>query len=205
MTEPLPGFSCSADLGKIILRGLKEVMGPMEMTDVIHTARLPWADTSSLAGRIPYAQIGALQRSLVERYGERGGSGVALRSGRASCKYGLRQFAPQLGIMDLSFRLLPPRTRLELGVQKLAQTLNTLGDYTITVTQSGDALLWSVERCPICYGHKSDTPICHHTVGFLQEFTGYLCSGKAVAVTETACSASGAQACQFTIDRQPSE
>ncbi|HET9910528.1 MAG TPA: 4-vinyl reductase, partial [Anaerolineales bacterium] len=54
----------------------------------------------------PFSTVSSLTNMLEQVYGPHGGRGLALRIGRACFNYGLRQYGKQLGLMEMTFRLL---------------------------------------------------------------------------------------------------
>jgi len=72
------------------------------------------------------------------------GQGVALRCGRVSFQYGLREFGEQGSTTMLEFRLLPFNTRLQIGAELLARTLTENTGYKMQVSDEGERLIWSV-------------------------------------------------------------
>jgi len=198
-------YYCSNQLGRIILQGMQEVMGVRSVDAVLSQADLSLlknvCSPQDPPAQIPYQQISGIQSSLERMYGRRGGQGLAVRSGRASFRYGLREFGEQAGITNLDFRLLPPRTKVQIGARALAQALSQLSDQKVRVEEQERTYQWIVERCPLCWGRHADVPVCHLSVGFLQEFLYWAGAGKYYPVVETECSAAGATACVFSIDK----
>jgi hypothetical protein len=199
-------FYCSNQMGWIILKGMEEIMGAGGVQSVIDQAHL--ADRmdgpSPLDAQrcIPFADISQLQQSLEQVYGPLGGRGLALRSGRASFRYGLRIFGESAGLMKLDYRLLPPKSKLRVGAGSLAGLLSQISDQHVRIEEDERSIDWIVERCPLCWGRRADGPVCHMQVGFLQEFLYWASGGKYYGVVETECAAMGASACRFHIDKQ---
>ena len=63
--------------------------------------------------------------------------------------------------------------------------------------------LWKIERCPVCWERRADTPCCFLAVGILQESLFWVSGGKNFQVEEIACIAKGDEACVITIDKTP--
>ena len=200
-------YYCSNQMGRIILLGMEEIMGQGGVQMVLEKARL--ADRITVPPPndadfcIPYADISVLQQTMEQLYGPLGGKGLAVRSGRASFRYGLRLFGKDTGLVELDFRLLPHKSKLSVGAESLAALLSRISDQSVQMQEDEQAIYWSIERCPLCWGRRADGPVCHLQVGFLQEFLFWASGGKFYNVAETECAAAGAPACLFRIDKQP--
>jgi predicted hydrocarbon binding protein len=148
-------------------------------------------------------QISALQQALEDVYGLQGARGITLRSGRAAFCYLLKALGEQIGFDDLEFRLLPPRRRMQAGLERLAQTLGSEAGGTIQVQDQEKAWLVRIEDCPECRDRQSETAMCFFSVGLLQEFLTWLSGGKVYLVEEITCRGRGDAACTFRIDKKP--
>ncbi|MCI0520217.1 MAG: 4-vinyl reductase [Chloroflexi bacterium] len=196
-------------MGRIILLAMEETLGRNGLNAVLHQAELAhlinnYPPNSYNLG-FPFAHVGRVQAALDDLYGLRGGSGLALRSGRACLKYGLREFGPLMGITDMAFRLLPLNEKLSAGAHIFADIFNTYSDQRVRVEEDAERFLWQIERCPVCWGRKTSRVVCHLAVGILQEALYWVSSGKYFHVEETACIARGDPACTILIEKKPLE
>ncbi len=194
-------------MGRIILLGMEEVLGREGIHSVLKIASLtdfidhyPPARSDK---NFSFVMVSRLLESLEHAYGTLGGRGTALRVGRASFQYGLREYATQLGVAETSFRLLPFSSKLRAGAKSFADLFNKCTDQRVRVEQAEGRLFWHIERCPLCWGRRSQEPICHLAVGLLQEALYWLSGGKIFDVEEIACVARGDPACTISIDRAP--
>ncbi|MDP2975856.1 MAG: 4-vinyl reductase [Anaerolineales bacterium] len=153
--------------------------------------------------RVPFEDISRIQSVLEEAYGPRGGRGLALRTGRASFSYGLREFGPELGLTDLAFRLLPLPIKLKVGSQALAGLFNQFTDQRVRLEIDEKNIFWHIERCPLCWQRQTADPACHLAVGLLQETLYWVSGGKFFSVEETQCIARGDETCTIVIDQNP--
>ena len=64
---------------------------------------------------------------------------------------------------------------------------------------------WKVENSPICWGWTAKEPVCHLTVGMLQEAFAWASGGKSFRIVETDCRATGKDLCIFRIDKTPGD
>ncbi len=194
-------------MGRIILLAMEEIMGRNGVNAALNLAKMRHLinnyPPNNFDRQFRFDDIGAIMQSLDDMYGPRGGRGLALRAGRACFKYGLKEFGPVLGIADLAFRLLPLNMKLKVGAEVFADTFNKYTDQRVRLSDDEDQIFWHNERCPICWGRKTDIPCCHLAVGILQESLYWVSGGKNFSVQEIACIARGDDACTIVIDKKP--
>ena len=209
MTQTQAGqrYNYPNKMGRIILLAMEEIMGRNGVNAVLNLAKLRRLinnyPPNNYDRQFSFEDVGEIQQALEDMYGPRGGRGLALRAGRACFKYGLKEFGPVLGIADLAFRLLPLNMKLKVGAEVFADTFNKYTDQRVRLTDDEDQIYWHIERCPICWGRKSDIPCCHLAVGILQESLYWVSGGKNFSVQETSCIARGDEACTVVIEKKP--
>ena len=191
-------------MGRIILLGMEEVIGRGGMDAVLSLASLGDLASSSANERMfSFETLSKLQQVLEQVYGPRGGRGLALRSGRACFKYGIKEYGSMLGVTEMAFRLLPLPTKLHTGARSFADLFNKHTDQQVRVEETETQFFWHIERCPLCWERKAEEPVCHLAVGLLQEALYWLSGGKVFSVEETACHACGDDHCIITIQKTP--
>lgn len=199
------GFYYPNKMGRIVLQAMEEVIGRNGVNAALDLAHLPHLidnyPPNNLDLEFGFDQISYMQTALEDMYGWRGGRGLALRSGRACFKYGLREMAPSLGRLDPRFQFLPLRKKLRMGSKYLAEIINAFSDQRVHIEEDGDRLLWHIERCPICWQRRSKVPVCHLAIGALQEALYWVSGGKCFNIQETRCIAVGDPACTFVIEK----
>ena len=210
MTQPdndSPRYHYPNKMGRIILLAMEEIMGRNGVNAVLNLSKLRRLINNypgnNFDRQFAFEDVGAIQQALDEMYGPRGGRGLALRAGRACFKYGLKEFGPVLGIADLAFRLLPLNMKLKVGAEVFADTFNKYTDQRVHLTDDRDQIYWHNDRCPICWGRKTDFVCCHLAVGILQESLYWVSGGKNFGVQETTCIARGDETCTIVIDKKP--
>ena len=193
--------------GWIYLNSLEEILGQNGLVAVLNQSgynelidNYPAEDRDILKQPELFSQTG---KALEGLYGVRGGRGVALRAGRASFKYYLKYFGPEMGLESVDFRLLPLEEKLFSGLQKLADLLGGYYNQPVTVEKEPENYFWKTGRCPYCWERDSDEPVCHFQVGLLQSALYWLSGGKYYTVQESACAAAGAETEIIRIDRSP--
>jgi predicted hydrocarbon binding protein len=194
-------------VGPIVLSAMEEVIGPEGLEAVLRMAALPTSRPDcfpeGMEPSLSFETVSRLQCALEDAYGQRGGSGVALRVGRVCFKYGLHEFGAQLGLTGTDFRLLPFSAKLRVGSNSFAGLFNHSGDRAVHFEIERGQLLWHIEHCPFCWGRHTDGPACHLAIGLLQEFLYWISSGKMFQVEETRCKARGDEACTFLVGPTP--
>ena len=191
-------------MGRIVLLGMEEVIGKGGMDAVLNLAALNDIQPSATTERtFSFETVSKLHQSLEQVYGPRGGRGLALRSGRACFKYGIKEYGSILGLTEMAFRLLPLSTKLRTGARSFADLFNKHTDQQVRVEETETQILWHIERCPLCWERKAEEPVCHLAVGLLQEALYWLSGGKVFSVEETACHARGDEHCIITIQKTP--
>ncbi len=203
-------------MGRILLLAMEEILGRSGVNAVLNLADLP----GYINNYPPYNQdlafsfdtISRLQTALESAYGPRSGRGLAQRIGRASFKYGLREFGPELGLTDLAFRLLPLPGKLKGGTAAFAALFNDFTDQRVRLESDDKNIYWHIERCPLCWGRpvreadsisQSSGPCCHLAVGLLQEALYWLSAGRYFEVEEQKCITCGDSTCTIVINQTP--
>jgi predicted hydrocarbon binding protein len=206
-TDATPAYNLPNTMGRILLLGMQEILGTDGLNAVLSASGLPaWSDSyppDDMRPEFAFSDLSQVQAALENIYGPRGGRGLALRTGRAAFKFGLRQFAEQLGLNEVGFRLLPLSEKLPRGAEIFADLFNQFSDQCVRVETCDTFILWHIERCPVCWERHSPDPLCHLAVGVLQEALYWVSGGKSFMVEETACIARGDPACTIAINRQP--
>ena len=202
-----PQYYYPQKMGRLILQGMEEVMGTSGVNTVLHLGSLNSIienyPTTSSERTFSFETVSALQASLEKVYGPRGGRGVALRVGRSSFRYGLKEYGSMLGLTEMAFRLLPLPTKLRTGARVFADLFNKHSDQKVRVDESENKIYWIIEHCPLCWERTADEAICHLAVGVLQEALYWLSGGKVFSVEETTCVARGDETCTIVIDQTP--
>lgn len=194
-------------MGRIILLGMEEVISKGGVDAILHLAELDDLiqnyPPSKAEKSFSFEKVSLLLGTLEQAYGPRGGRGLALRTGRASFKYGLKEYGSMLGLTEVAFRLLPLSTKLRVGARSFAELFNKHTDQRVRVEETDSTIFWHIERCPLCWERKADEPICHLAVGLLQEALYWLSGGKVFNVEETACIARGDSNCTILVYKTP--
>jgi len=191
------------------LVAIEDVMGSNGVAAVLRLAKLGHlignypADT--LDREFSFQDFAAVNQAIEEMYGTQGAKGLCLRAGRATLKYAIAEGVLFADLPDTAFRLLPLGAKVKVGLNTLATAFAELSDQTAHMQEDGDNLIFVVEQCPECWGRTSESPSCYGTTGMLQEALRWLGDNRQFTVDESACIASGDEACSFVIVKQAEE
>jgi len=207
--EPIAksGFYYPNKVARIYLQAMEEVMGKNGLNAILNMAHLKHLidnyPPDNLEREFDFADYSSLNGALEEMYGARGGRGLAQRAGRASFAQGLRNFGALAGAGDLAFKVLPLGAKLKLGIPAMAKVFSSVSDQKSTVEESDGEYIYKMRPCPVCFGRKSDKPMCFAGVGLLQEGLKWVSGGHEFKVYETKCIAAGDEACVLVIPKEP--
>jgi hypothetical protein len=194
-------------MGRIALLSMQEVLGENALNTVLSMARLHdyigHYPPNNFEGAFTFDELGRLLQALEQMYGVRSGRNLARKAGRAAFRLAVGDFGPILGLADLSFRILPLRMRLRIGLEVLSETFNKYTDHAVRVEDDPRHFRWAVSRCGLSWGRHSDTPCCHFSVGIIEEVLYWVSGGHSFYVEEVACSAAGDAECVILTGKQP--
>ncbi len=189
------------------LLAMEEIMGKNGLNAVLNMAKLPYLidnyPPEDMDKKFDFSDFSALNAALEEMYGPRGGRGLALRAGRAGFARGLQGFGPLIGATDLAFKVLPLITKLRLGLPMMAAVFNQFSDQVSRVEEKEEHFVYYIDRCPVCWGRKTEKPVCYAATGLLQEGLRWVSTGKEFRVDEISCIGHGDQNCSFMIYKEP--
>ncbi len=207
--QPIPksGLYYPNKFGRIMILSLEDVMGRNGVNAILNLANLPNLmenlPPDNLEKAFDFADLSAIMGALEEMYGPRGGRGLALRAGRATFSDALRNFGALAGVGDLAFKVLPLQAKLRIGLPAMAKIFSQISDQLSTVEEKDDHLVYTIHRCPVCYGRHSDKPDCYIAAGLLQESLKWVSGGSEFRVNESKCIAMGDPTCEFIVYKEP--
>lgn len=194
-------------MARIYLDALEEVMGKNGTNAVLNLAGLGNLidnyPPNNLDREFDFADFGALGQAIDDMYGPRGGRGLALRAGRATFADALSKFGAMIGIGELAFKVIPLGTKMKVGLRAVAETFTKFSDQHSEVEEKDDRFIYTIYKCPVCWGRSNDHPICYGAVGILQEGLRWVSGGKDFRVEEFDCHAKGDEYCRFDIFKDP--
>jgi predicted hydrocarbon binding protein len=194
-------------MGRIMLVAMEEIMGKHGVNAVLNLAQLDYLvnnyPPNNLEMKFAFSELSTIQQTLDDMFGERGGRALALRCGRETWKYALKEFMPVLGITDLAVRMLPLSIKIKIGLDVFAETFNRFSDQRVRLGEDEQHFLWIIERCPLCWQRKTETPCCHLAVGLLEQALAWVSRGRQFKVSQVSCIATGDDTCTLAIVKKP--
>lgn len=206
MALELSGFYYPNKMARIYVLSIEETIGSEAMRKVYDLAGVPhelYPPPNNFAKAFDFAYYAGIGAALEKMYGLRGERGLALHAGRASFSGGLAEFGAVIGVSELSFKAIPLRAKLKVGLKALAETFSKFSDVIADVSEADNHFIYTIHRCPGCWGRSSDRPICYNAVGVIEDGLRWLSDGKSFAVEEVKCRAAGDEACVFHIRKDP--
>lgn len=205
---PKSGYYYANKFARIALEAYEEVMGKNGLNAILNLAGLSNLidnyPPDNLEREFDFADFTAIHVALEEMYGPRGGRGLALRAGRATFNDALKNFGALAGVGDLAFKVLPLQAKIRIGLPAAAKIFSQVTDQHSTVDETEDAFIWTIHRCPICWGRKGqDKPVCYISTGLLQAMLTWVSGGLEFRVNESKCHAMGDSVCEFVIQKEP--
>lgn len=204
----MPGYYYPNRMGRVLVASMRQTLGRDRLNEVLHVAGQPQLGTSSLLPnnlekRFAFETIGALQAAVEQVFGEREGRRLNHHIGQGTFTLGLKDFDPVIGISDLPMRVIPLGVKFRVGLDVFARVFNQFSDQVVKVTDTEAHYLWVIERCPVCWGRRTDEPCCHLAGGLLEEATFWASGGRRFEIVETLCKARGDANCVFQIAKLP--
>lgn len=187
--------SAQPNLSTVIFAGLEEIIGSAGLDEL---GARPAEETAQACASKWMASFGRLEA----RFGRNGAQGVALRAGRASFHYWLRQFGETLHLAQLEYRLKPAAQRLRFGFEAIAQTLQSQWGLDIEVVEDDLCWRWRLADCSGYHPSEYST-CCSYLAGFLQEYLSWISGGKYFPVSLSQPVEQGQPICEVTLRKQP--
>jgi predicted hydrocarbon binding protein len=193
---------------RLAIEAMEEIMGRNGLNAILNSANLKqFVDNypaDNLEKQFDFTDFTALNIALEDTYGPRGGRALALRAGRAIFSGGLRSFGALAGVGDLAFKVLPLGAKLRVGVPAMANIFTQFSDQISNVYEEGtDKIVYTMERCALCWGRKADVPVCHMGQGLLQEGLRWVSGGREFKVDMTTCIAKGDDMSRLVVYKEP--
>jgi predicted hydrocarbon binding protein len=201
------GYFLSNKVAYVVLTAFNEVIGKNGANAILNLADLSnlidnYPNTST-AREFEFADFSAICNAIEEMYGQRGGRGLLQRIGRAAFDEALHTFGIQLEVNEETFRSQPLDKRLYNGVRSVAEVFSKYTDQLVTISERQGAIVYTAQRCPCCWGRRSDTPDCSLVNGLLTASLNWATLGNEFRVIEDRCVAVGDSVCEFVINKEP--
>jgi predicted hydrocarbon binding protein len=199
------GYYYPNHLVRAFLMALEDVMGKNGVSALLNMAGLSeWSSSyppEDLEKAVDFAEVSAIQWSLEEVYGPRGGRNLAHRAAHTA----LSQFTEKLNSPPPLEESDPDESQDNKSLpalEWLAELLTKNCDQATTVEVDGDRILLGTNPCAFCWGRKSQDPCCQGVIGFIEHSLQASTSQQAYLVKELQCLGMGDDHCEFSIQAQ---
>lgn len=200
----------SNDVGRLFLSGLNEIIGKEDLQGMLGSGPQPGSKEISDFKKTDVKNqstidLGKIQEVLAKKLSSTELRGLLLRCGRASCKFFVKQYGPEMQVTSIEYRLLPSKKRLMRGLKAAAGLWGDLFERNVSVTDEGDQWLWQENRSQ--HGVQNERPVgdSYFTMGLLQEYLSWLSGGKTFCVKLKEGTSSRTDGCSLHITKQPIE
>jgi predicted hydrocarbon binding protein len=156
----------------------------------------------NLERKFDFSDFSAISGALEEMFGPRGGRSLAQRAGRATFEDALRNFGALAGVGDLAFKVLPMSIKLRIGLPAMAKIFTQTSDQLSTVVEKPDHFVYTIHRCPVCWGRQTDRPACNYATGLLQASLKWVSGGNEFRIMQSTAKSCGDENCQFIIQKE---
>lgn len=194
---------------RIVLTSAEEVMGEKGIAALLNMGGM-----SDLIGNYPpdnmkkefdFNRFGKLQQGIWDMYGNRGARVFATRAGEQSFNDGVAQFKSVAQAAQVAMKVGSLEAKVKIALEFFQKLFASVTDQKVVVGEDEKHWTWTIEVCPMCWGRKSDDPVCHLAVGVLQAGMSWMSGGKKFRIMETECKAKGDKDCIIKIEKIPVE
>lgn len=194
---------------RVVLTSAEEIMGSKGVTALLNMAGMPemighYPD-DNMKKEFSFEKFSKIQQAMWDMYGKRGARVFAARAGEQSFKDGLAQFKSVASAAQVAMRVGSIDAKAKIGLEFFSKLFNSVSDQLVSIGEDEKNWLWKIERCPICWGRKSDEPVCYLAVGVLQGAFAWVSDGKRFRISPVECIAHGDSAGVIKIEKQPLE
>jgi hypothetical protein len=204
---PKSGLYYPYKFARIAIIALREVMGQNGVNAILNLSGLSNLienlPPDNLERKFDFADFSAISGAMEEMFGPRGGRSLAMRAGRATFEDGLKNFGALVGVGDLAFKVLPLQIKLRIGLPAMAKIFTQTSDQLSTVEEKPDHYIYTIHRCPVCWGRHTEKPACNYANGLLQASLKWVSGGNEFRVMQPISKSSGGENCQFIIPKEP--
>jgi predicted hydrocarbon binding protein len=194
---------------RIIFTSAEEVMGERGVAALLNMANMKeFIDNyppDNMKKEFSFERVGQLQQAIWDMYGSRGARVFATRAGEQSFKDGLSQFKSVAAAAQIAMKVGSLDAKSKIGLEFFSKFFNAVSDQVVEISEDDKHWIWRITRCPMCWGRKSDEPVCHLGIGVLQAAFAWISDGKKFRILETECKAKGDKNCIYMVEKVPVE
>jgi len=207
IVTPTDEFFYPNKMANILLRVLKEILGREQMELVMKEGGIEEFvvnfPPNDLSKGYPFRAVSGITAGLETVLGVEKGRQMAAELGHLSFERGIIDFDPLLGIIDMPRRLMPMGMKIRLGLDIFAVVFNRFSDQRVKIGEDKDHYLWTITRCPVCWGRQVSSPACNLAVGILEKSLAWVSNGRNFHVEQKSCFAAGDKDCTIAITKKP--
>jgi predicted hydrocarbon binding protein len=204
---PKSGLYYPYKFARIAILALIDVMGQNGVNAILNLANrsdlIENLPPDNLERKFDFADFSSISGALEEMFGPRGGRSLAQRAGRATFDDVLKNFGALAGVGDLAFKVLPLQIKLRIGLPAMAKIFSQTSDQLSTVEEKPDQFIYTIHRCPVCWGRHTDKPACNYAAGLLLSSLKWVSGGNEFRIGQTKAKSCGDENCQFVIPKEP--
>lgn len=192
---------------RIVLESAEEIIGDKGVAALLNLAGLPQYignyPPDNMKKEFSFEDMGKLQQAFWDMSGARGARVFATRAGEKSFNDGLRSFGSVAKAAQVAMKIGSLEKRMSVGLAFFARFFNTVSDQVVSVDENENEWHWNIERCPMCTGRKTDSPVCHLAVGVLQGAFTWGSDGQRFRMTPVKCQGMGDEVGVINIEKKP--
>lgn len=192
---------------RLVLTSAEEIVGDKGIAALLNMAKIPEFiknyPPDDMDKAFSFEQVGQLQQAIWDMYGPRGARVFATRAGEQTFQDGIEHFGSFASTAQAAMQIGTLEFKIKIGLGLFAKWFNQVSDQVVSVDEGNDYWLWIIERCPMCWGRKSDQPVCHLAIGVLQGALSWVSKGKQFRLAEIECIAAGGENCVIQINKAP--
>ncbi|MGD9099145.1 MAG: 4-vinyl reductase [Anaerolineae bacterium] len=192
---------------RLVLTSAEEIVGDKGIAALLNMAKIAEFINNyppdDMEKAFSFEQVGQLQQAIWDMYGPRGARVFATRAGEQTFQDGIEHFGSFASTAQAAMQIGTLEFKIKIGLGLFAKWFNQVSDQVVSVDEGNDYWLWIIERCPMCWGRKSDQPVCHLAIGVLQGGLNWVSKGKQFRLAETECKAAGGTNCIIKINKTP--
>lgn len=192
---------------RIVLESAEEIIGDKGVAALLNLAGLPQYignyPPDNMKKEFSFEEMGRLQQAFWDMSGARGARVFATRAGERSFNDGLKSFGAVANAAQIAMKIGSLEKRMSVGLAFFARFFNTVSDQVVSVDEDMKEWRWNIERCPMCTGRKTDSPVCHLAVGVLQGAFTWGSDGQRFRMTPVKCQGMGDEVGVITIEKKP--
>lgn len=203
---PDSGFYYPSSFVRNLLMALEEVAGINGVKAILNLA-----GQSSLIDNYPpdemtsgvdIARYSMIIATLDDLYGDKGAQVLALKAGNKLFAETMKKLGDPLNVSSDAHKVKSIEEKIESGLMYLHNAVIKTPITSLPRTSDGQ-LIYSVEKCPVCYGRETKTPRCFLTVGLIQAMNRYTTGDLEFTVTQTKAHSCGDSCCEYVVSIIP--